>query len=148
MSWGAASDNVGVTGYSYRLNGGSWISIGNVLSVNLSGLAGGIASYTFDVRAQDAAGNPGPAATLVFQALYQLSDPSGIALTSLYTTLLFCTPFNQCSFTVTQAYGSLARVRLANKPNGTTVYTDSQLNAGYSDSGTPITYASYAIYGH
>jgi chitodextrinase len=55
-SWGAASDNVAVTGYDYRLNSGSWISLGVVTSVNLSGLSE-FTTYTFEVRARDAAGN-------------------------------------------------------------------------------------------
>jgi chitodextrinase len=58
-SWTAATDNVGVTGYDYRLNSGSWQSISNVLTLSLAGLTS-VASYTFAVRARDAAGNLGP----------------------------------------------------------------------------------------
>jgi YD repeat-containing protein len=59
-SWGAASDNVGVTGYRYSLNGGaSWTTLGNVLSVNVTGLALGT-SYSMLLQARDAAGNWGP----------------------------------------------------------------------------------------
>ena len=58
-SWTAATDNVGVTGYDYRLNAGSWQSISNVLTRNLTGLVS-VTSYTFEVRARDAAGNLGP----------------------------------------------------------------------------------------
>jgi fibronectin type 3 domain-containing protein len=54
-TWGASTDNFGVTGYDYRLQGGSWVSLANVLTVNLTGLTSGTA-YTFDVRARDAAG--------------------------------------------------------------------------------------------
>jgi YD repeat-containing protein len=59
-SWGAATDNVGVVGYDYRVSTGgvtgSWVSLGNVLTVNLSALTR-LTTYTFDVRARDAAGN-------------------------------------------------------------------------------------------
>ena len=56
VNWGAASDNVGVVGYDYLVNGGAWQSLGSVLTVGLSGLASGT-SYTVQVRARDAAGN-------------------------------------------------------------------------------------------
>lgn len=36
-SWAAATDNIGVVRYEYRLNGGAWQSAGNVLSVPVSG---------------------------------------------------------------------------------------------------------------
>lgn len=62
VSWSAASDNNGVTGYSYQLNGSSWSAYSNVGSVNLTGLTYG-ASYTVNVRAQDSVGNVGPAST-------------------------------------------------------------------------------------
>jgi chitodextrinase len=56
-SWGAASDNVGVTGYQYRLNSGSWVANAST-SVNLSGLSPAT-SYSVQVQARDAAGNWG-----------------------------------------------------------------------------------------
>jgi YD repeat-containing protein len=58
-SWGAASDNVAVTGYEYSLNGGSWTSTGGSTSVGLTGLSQAT-SYTLQVRARDAASNLGP----------------------------------------------------------------------------------------
>lgn len=60
-SWGAATDNVGVTGYEYRLNNAStWTALGNVLKVNVTGLQQ-ITTYSFEVRARDGAGNLGSA---------------------------------------------------------------------------------------
>jgi chitodextrinase len=56
ISWSAGTDNVAVTGYEYRLNGGTYTSVGNVLTTNLTGLTASTA-YTVDVRAFDAAGN-------------------------------------------------------------------------------------------
>lgn len=55
-TWSAGSDNVAVTGYEYRLNAGSWVDLGAVLTVNISGRTPG-ATDTFEVRAYDAAGN-------------------------------------------------------------------------------------------
>lgn len=61
-SWAAASDNVGVTGYEYRLNNAStWTALGNVLTVSLGGL-NQLSTYSFEVRARDGAGNVGAGA--------------------------------------------------------------------------------------
>lgn len=64
-SWTAAMDDVGVTGYEYRLNSGAWQTLGNVLSVGLTGLSAAT-NYTFEVRARDAAGNRGPESSASF----------------------------------------------------------------------------------
>lgn len=58
VSWSAATDNVGVTSYQYRINGGTWASVGNVLSTTVTGLSP-LTTYAFSVRAGDAAGNWG-----------------------------------------------------------------------------------------
>jgi hypothetical protein len=55
-SWGASTDNVAVVGYDYQVNGGAFTSLGNVLSLNLTGLFVG-SPVNFAVRARDAAGN-------------------------------------------------------------------------------------------
>lgn len=52
----AASDNVGVSRYEYRVDGGAWVNNGASTAVALSGLAA-LTSYTIDARALDAAGN-------------------------------------------------------------------------------------------
>ena len=64
-SWTAATDDVGVTGYQYRLNAGNWQTLSNVLSVNLTSLSPAT-NYTFEVRARDAAGSWGSVAAGVF----------------------------------------------------------------------------------
>jgi hypothetical protein len=51
-----ASDNVAVTGYQYRINGGAWVDNGNSTAVALSGLTA-LTSYAIDARAYDAATN-------------------------------------------------------------------------------------------
>jgi chitinase len=63
-SWAAASDNVGVTGYAWRSNGGGWNEVAGT-SVSLSGLSPAT-SYTIDIRARDAAGWWGPHSTNSF----------------------------------------------------------------------------------
>jgi hypothetical protein len=57
ISYPAASDNVGVTGYEVSSNGGSsWLDNGLVLSYTFLGLAA-VTSYNLRVRAYDGAGN-------------------------------------------------------------------------------------------
>ncbi|MFN0222104.1 fibronectin type III domain-containing protein [Paenibacillus sp. KR2-11] len=63
LAWTAATDNVGVTGYKVYRNGTLIASPGNVLTYQATGLTQSTA-YTFTVRAVDAKGNEGPAATL------------------------------------------------------------------------------------
>jgi chitodextrinase len=59
-NWSPATDNIGVTGYRYTLNGGgSWTTLGNVTSTTLSGLQFAT-NYTMLLQARDAAGNWGP----------------------------------------------------------------------------------------
>lgn len=60
-SWGAATDNVGVASYQFRLNGDPWPPGGGggiFLSIGLTGLTAST-TYTFEVRARDATGNWG-----------------------------------------------------------------------------------------
>lgn len=79
-SWTAATDNKGVVGYDYKVNAGSWQSISNVLTVNLTGLSPWT-SYTVQVRARDAATNLGPASSNSFQTLdtQAPSVPTGLS---------------------------------------------------------------------
>jgi YD repeat-containing protein len=86
-SWGASSDNVAVTGYDYRVNGGSWVSMGTSTSVGLTGL-NEAASNSFQVRARDAAGNlssvrSGSVTTLDGTAPTQ---PGSLGYSNVYTT--------------------------------------------------------------
>lgn len=57
VSWAAVSGSV--SGYRYSINSGSWVVLGNVLSVNLTGLAAGTA-YTVQVEAIDGTGDGAP----------------------------------------------------------------------------------------
>ncbi len=63
LSWNASTDNVGVTGYDVYQGA---VNIGNVTgtSANITGLTAST-SYTFSVRAKDAAGNESAASNTV-----------------------------------------------------------------------------------
>jgi YD repeat-containing protein len=87
-TWTAATDNIGVAGYDYRLNAGSWTSIGNILTFSIPNLVSAT-NYTFSVRARDAAVNTGPAATsLPFKTLDTVapSVPTNVTATSTVST--------------------------------------------------------------
>ncbi|MDP8905383.1 MAG: M12 family metallo-peptidase [Chloroflexota bacterium] len=66
LSWAAATDNVGVTGYRVSVNGTLAATVATP-SYNATGLLSGV-SYTFSVTAHDAAGNVGPAVSATFVA--------------------------------------------------------------------------------
>jgi hypothetical protein len=61
LSWGAATDNVGVTGYDVLRNGTA-VATSATTSYTDTGLTPAT-SYTYAVRARDAAGNASPAST-------------------------------------------------------------------------------------
>jgi len=67
-TWPSGIDNVAVTGYEYRLNAGSWVDAGNVLTVNISARTPG-STDAFEVRAYDAAGNKSTPALSVIVTL-------------------------------------------------------------------------------
>ncbi|MFY7671888.1 GEVED domain-containing protein [Tenacibaculum sp. MEBiC06402] len=67
ISWNASSDNVGVTGYDvYR--GSTLVSSTSSTSLNVSGLSANT-SYTYSVRAKDAAGNVSGSGSVTFTTL-------------------------------------------------------------------------------
>lgn len=63
LNWNASTDNVGVTGYDVY-QGATNIGTVSTTSANITGLTAG-ASYTFTVRAKDAAGNVSDASNAV-----------------------------------------------------------------------------------
>jgi hypothetical protein len=72
-SWGAASDNIGVTGYRYSLNSGSsWTNV-STTSASLAGLTRAT-GYTLWVQARDAAGNWGASSSQGFTTLSYYTD--------------------------------------------------------------------------
>lgn len=56
LNWNASTDNVAVTNYTVYKGGVLLVSLGNVLTYNVSSLVGGT-DYVFTVYANDAAGN-------------------------------------------------------------------------------------------
>jgi alpha-mannosidase len=88
LAWGAASDNVGVTGYRVERCQGAGcsafvqITTTTGTSVNNTGLQAGTA-YSYRVRATDAAGNPGPYSN-VASASTSTSPPTGSGLVVAY----------------------------------------------------------------
>lgn len=91
VTWSAATDNVGgsgIYGYRYSLNGGAWITLGNLITTaNLTGLAN-LTSYSVAVQARDVAGNWGPSATSSFTTIDTTppSAPGAITLSNLADT--------------------------------------------------------------
>lgn len=64
-NWIAATDNIAIASYEYRLNGGAWQNIGLVTTKALSGLTSSTL-YTFEVRALDGAYNAGATSSNTF----------------------------------------------------------------------------------
>lgn len=56
LSWTASTDAVGVTGYEYRIDGGTAVDAGTGTTETVTGLTPAT-EYDFEVRAYDAAGN-------------------------------------------------------------------------------------------
>jgi hypothetical protein len=89
LSWSAATDAVGTTGYQYNIGAG-WVDVGLVLTTPITGRTAGT-GYTCQVRAYDAALNyatPISAvvttlATLATTVTFSVLDAAGAAVTGL-----------------------------------------------------------------
>lgn len=82
LTWTAATDNVAVTGYEYSTNGTTWTSTGSTsTSYTVTGLTANT-SYTIQVRAFDAAGNKGTAASVTATTAAVAGPAPGTVLTS------------------------------------------------------------------
>ncbi|MCS7477461.1 lytic polysaccharide monooxygenase [Umezawaea endophytica] len=87
LSWGASTDNVGVSGYQvYREAGATDVLVASPSSTSatVTGLSGGTA-YAFYVVAKDAAGNTSPPSSAVSVTTLPGSTPGG-ACAVTYTT--------------------------------------------------------------
>jgi hypothetical protein len=78
ITWPAGADNVAVTSYETSPDGTTWTDRGNVLTYTFTGLTAST-SYTFRVRAKDAAGNVSTPALQVTQSTAAVA--SGIITT-------------------------------------------------------------------
>lgn len=56
LTWTASTDNIGVTSYRYRIDGGTPVSVGLTLTTNITGRTAST-DYDLEVSARDAAGN-------------------------------------------------------------------------------------------
>jgi chitodextrinase len=87
LSWGASTDNVGVTGYRVFRNASLLATLGNVTTYANTGLSAST-SYTYTVCALDAAGNvsaqsaPASATTQAAPDTVAPSTPSGLSATA------------------------------------------------------------------
>lgn len=101
MSWPAASDNVGVTGYKVSTDGGStYVDVGNVLTSTRSGLT---AATTFNVRvyAYDAANNTATPLTTTATTLASADTTAPVM-----TGTISVTAINSGGFTFSYAAGT------------------------------------------
>ncbi|MCR9182322.1 MAG: GEVED domain-containing protein [Flavobacteriaceae bacterium] len=76
LSWGASTDNVGVTGYDVY-QGSNLLGTVSGISATVTGLTAST-TYSFSVRARDAAGNESPSSNVV-------------SITTLGNTITYCT---------------------------------------------------------
>lgn len=114
LSWNAAYDNFGVTGYEVRrgLNGSNWVSLGAAstsCTMAILGLAANT-SYDFQVRARDGAGNwSAEWSTALTVTTTTQSPPSSTVATSTFasamTTQTYTVPTG-ASYIVVKAWGS------------------------------------------
>ncbi len=87
LSWSASTDNVAVTGYRVRRNGTLLTTLGNVTTYQNTGLAAST-TYSYSVRALDAAGNVSPISSLASATTRAAPDttapstPTGLTATA------------------------------------------------------------------
>jgi len=89
LQWNASTDDNRVAGYQVRVDGGSYIDLGNYLNTTVGPLANG--THTFGVRAYDPSGNLSGTTTISFAinppppppsfSLEQMDQDAGIVLT-------------------------------------------------------------------
>lgn len=115
LKWAASTDNVGVTGY--RVYNGSTLA-GTVSGTTLTYTASGLAadtSYTFTVRAVDAAGNESAASNAVTAKTASSSSAAAWAPNVAYTPGTLVT-YNGATYECRQAHTSLTGWEPPNVP--------------------------------
>ncbi|WP_136605763.1 lytic polysaccharide monooxygenase [Paenibacillus dokdonensis] len=146
LSWGASTDNVGVTGYKVY-NGSTLVTTtgGSTLSYNVTGLTANT-SYTFTVKAVDAAGNASAASNAVTFVTTSLpptdttapSAPAGLQVSGTPTSSSISLSWSAATDNVgVTGYRIYKGSSLAGTVSGTTLsYTASGLTANTSYSFT------------
>ena len=109
LTWTAATDNVGVTGYVLS-RGGVQLKQLTGLTYSDTGLAAGT-SYTYSISAIDAAGNVGPAKTVSI-TMPLAAAPSGAGWAGAYfaNTTLSGAPIGRLDPTVNFSWGTAAPI--------------------------------------
>ena len=79
LSWTASTDNVAVTGYEYRIDGGAAVDAGAGTTETVTGLTAAT-EYDFELRAYDAAGNASAWST----AATETTDAAPAAITDSF----------------------------------------------------------------
>jgi len=118
LQWTAATDNVGVTGYDVLRNG-SVVGTPTTTSFTDSGLASGT-TFTYTVRARDAAGNQG----LASNAVQATTLPAGPG-----DNITIVVSGDIASLTNTEHYGTAALIDQI-KPNYVATVGDNQYDSG------------------
>ncbi len=154
LSWGPATDNIAVTGYRVYILGGALVGTagpgtGSGSSYDLTGLNPNT-SYTYQVRAIDAAGNEGGSYQISFTTLSNAAYMSPLTLTAAQSGggssantngSVYNAPIGkQVSFTLRVNVGAIAGCSVYGelRINGVLVYTSPTLSAQYATA--PFTY--------
>jgi chitodextrinase len=156
LNWGAASDNVAVTGYRLTRNGTTLPATVSGLTFTDTGLSPAT-TYSYTVRALDAAGNVGPAGNTLqvttaadtgtaFSDTWTAPDGSawGSAWTSDGVSGTVTDQGGTGQLAVNDIAGAYARAQLT----GLTARADSDTTFSYRwNSGTPVGYLSVFVRG-
>ncbi len=106
LSWSGATDNVAVTGYDVYKGGVFLASTTSATTYSVTGLTAST-TYTFTVRAKDAAGNVS-------------TDSNTVSVTTLTNTLTYCA--SQGNITTDERIGKVVFGTISNTSTGTTGY--------------------------
>jgi chitodextrinase len=137
LTWTAATDNVGVTGYQLS-RGGVQINQPTGLTFTDSGLTDG-KSYTYAIAAVDAAGNVGPATTVTITTPDITPPTAPAGFTAVAASL------SQLNLTWAAATDNVGVTGYVLSRNGVQIKQLTGLT--YSDSGlSPATSYTYAVY--
>ncbi|KQT16076.1 hypothetical protein ASG31_13950 [Chryseobacterium sp. Leaf404] len=139
LSWTAATDNIGVTGYNIYVNGTFYSTVTGT-TATVSGLASGT-TYSFYVIAKDAANNLSPQSNTV-QATTVLDTQAPTAPTNLAAT---GSSSNSVSLSWTAATDNIAVTGYMIYVNGTLHSTVSGTTANVSGLAPSTAYSFYVI---